>query len=198
MTVTTEMVKDLREKTGAGIIDCKKALTETGGDIEKAVEYLRLKGIADASKKTGRSTSEGVVGAYIHSGGKIGVLIEVNCETDFVAKTEEFQELVKDLAMHIAAMNPRYLRREDVPQEVIEKEKMIYAAQAKEEGKPEKIIDRIVEGRLEKFFAENCLLEQAFVKDPEIRISELIAGKISATGENISIRRFTRYQLGVA
>ncbi len=198
MTVTAEMVKDLREKTGAGIIDCKKALTETGGDIEKAVEYLRLKGIADASKKTGRSTSEGVVGAYIHSGGKIGVLIEVNCETDFVAKTDEFQELVKDLAMHIAAMNPRYLRREDVPREVIEKEKTIYATQAKEEGKPEKIIDRIVEGRLEKFFAENCLLEQAFVKDPEIRISELIASKISATGENISIRRFTRYQLGVA
>ncbi|RMF88500.1 MAG: translation elongation factor Ts, partial [Nitrospinota bacterium] len=159
--------------------------------------YLRLKGIADASKKQGRPTSEGVIGSYIHAGGKIGVLVEINCETDFVAKTEEFQSLVKDVAMHIAAMNPQYLRREDVPEEVVEKEKALYAAQAREEGKPEKVIDRIVAGRLEKFFSEQCLLEQPFVKDPDLRISDLIASKIAATGENITIRRFVRYQLGL-
>jgi elongation factor Ts len=196
MAITAEMVKELREKTGAGVMDCKKALGESEGDLEKAIDYLRQKGLSDAAKRTGRTASEGSVGSYIHPGGKIGVLLEVNCESDFVARTEEFQTLVKDLCMHIAAANPQYLRREDVPEAVIEREKNIYIAQAKEGGKPERIVERIVQGKLEKFFQDICLLEQRFVKDPDIAVGDLVSGKIAKLGENIVIRRFQRYQLG--
>jgi elongation factor Ts len=196
MAITAEMVKELREKTGAGVMDCKKALGESEGDLEKAIDYLRQKGLSDAAKRTGRTASEGSVGSYIHPGGKIGVLLEVNCESDFVARTEEFQTLVKDLCMHIAAANPQYLRREDVPEAVIERETNIYIAQAKEGGKPERIVERIVQGKLEKFFQDICLLEQRFVKDPDIAVGDLVSGKIAKLGENIVIRRFQRYQLG--
>lgn len=196
MAITAEMVKELREKTGAGVMDCKKALGESEGDLEKAIDYLRQKGLSDAAKRTGRTASEGSVGSYIHPGGKIGVLLEVNCESDFVARTEEFQTLVKDLCMHIAAANPQYLRREDVPDAAIEREKNIYIAQAKEGGKPERIVERIVQGKLEKFFQDICLLEQRFVKDPDIAVGDLVSGKIAKLGENIVIRRFQRYQLG--
>jgi elongation factor Ts len=196
MAITAEMVKELREKTGAGVMDCKKALAEAEGDLEKAIDYLRQKGLSDAAKRTGRTASEGSIGSYIHPGGKIGVLLEVNCESDFVARTEEFQTLVKDLCMHIAAANPQYLRREDVPEAVIEREKNIYIAQAKEGGKPERIVERIVQGKLEKFFQDICLLEQRFVKDPDIAVGDLVSGKIAKLGENIVIRRFQRYQLG--
>jgi elongation factor Ts len=196
MAITAEMVKDLREKTGAGMMDCKKALSETEGDIEKAIDYLRQKGLSDAAKRTGRTATEGAIGSYIHPGGKLGVLVEINCESDFVARTEDFQTLVKDVAMHIAAANPLYLRREEVPESVMEREKNIYEAQAREGGKPEKIIERIVQGKLEKFFQEICLLEQPFVKDPDVNITQLISSKIAKLGENIVIRRFQRYQLG--
>ncbi len=196
MAISAELVKDLRQRSGAGILDCKKVLNETDGNIEKAVEFLRKKGLASAAKKKGRATSEGSVGAYIHTGGKIGVMIEVNCETDFVAKTDEFQALVKDLSLHIAAASPQYLSREKVPQEVIEKEKDIFASQAKDSGKPEKIIDRIVQGKIEKFYGESCLLEQSFVKDPDQTIQDILARAIAKLGENITIHRFVRYQLG--
>jgi len=196
MAISAELVKDLRQRSGAGILDCKKVLNETDGNIEKAVESLRKKGLASAAKKKGRATSEGSVGAYIHTGGKIGVMIEVNCETDFVAKTDEFQALVKDLSMHIAAASPQYLSREKVPQEIIEKEKDIFASQAKDSGKPEKIIDRIVQGKIEKFYGETCLLEQSFVKDPDQTIQDILARAIAKLGENITIQRFVRYQLG--
>lgn len=196
MAISAELVKDLRQRSGAGILDCKKVLNEADGNIEKAVEFLRKKGLASAAKKKGRATSEGSVGAYIHTGGKIGVMIEVNCETDFVAKTDEFQALVKDLSLHIAAANPQYLSREKVPQEVIEKEKDIFASQAKDSGKPEKIIDRIVQGKIEKFYGETCLLEQSFVKDPDQTIQDILARAIAKLGENITIQRFVRYQLG--
>jgi elongation factor Ts len=196
MAITAEMVKDLREKTGAGMMDCKKALSETEGDIEKAIDYLRQKGLSDAAKRTGRTATEGAIGSYIHPGGKLGVLVEINCESDFVARTEDFQTLVKDVAMHIAAANPLYLRREEVPESVMAREKNIYEAQAREGGKPEKIIERIVQGKLEKFFQEICLLEQPFVKDPDVNITQLISSKIAKLGENIVIRRFQRYQLG--
>jgi elongation factor Ts len=196
MAISAERVKELREKTGAGMMDCKKALSETGGDIERAIDYLRQKGLSDAAKRSGRTASEGLIASYIHPGGKIGVLVEVNCESDFVARTEDFQALVKDVAMHVAAANPLYLRREDVPEDVITREKNIYAAQAKEGGKPEKIIERIVQGKLEKFFQEICLLEQPFVKDPDMNISQLISSKVAKLGENIVVRRFQRYQLG--
>jgi elongation factor Ts len=178
------------------MMDCKKALSESGGDIEKAIDYLRQKGLSDAAKRSGRTASEGLIASYIHPGGKIGVLLEVNCESDFVARTEDYQGLVKDIAMQVAAANPLYLRREDVPEEVISREKNIYAAQAKEGGKPEKIIERIVQGKLEKFFQEVCLLEQPFVKDPDMDISQLISSKVAKLGENIVVRRFQRYQLG--
>jgi elongation factor Ts len=178
------------------MMDCKKALLETGGDLEKAVDYLREKGLAMAAKKAGRITAEGVVESYIHGGGRIGVLVEVNCETDFVAKTDEFRAFVKDIAMQIAASKPEYVKREDVPQEVIEKEKEILRAQALNEGKPEKIVDKMVEGRIEKFFKEVCLLEQPFIKDPDITVQQLLTEKIARIGENINIRRFTRYELG--
>ena len=196
MAITAEMVKELREKTGAGMMDCKKALSETEGDIEKAIDYLRQKGLSDAAKRGGRTATEGAIGSYIHPGGKLGVLVEINCESDFVARTEDFQTLVKDVAMHIAAANPLYLRREEVPENVMAREKNIYEAQAREGGKPEKIIERIVQGKLEKFFQEVCLLEQPFIKDPDMNISQLVSSKIAKLGENIVIRRFQRYQLG--
>jgi len=196
MTITAEMVKELREKTGAGVMDCKQALAESAGDLEKAIDYLRRKGLSDAAKRGGRTTSEGVIGSYIHPGGKIGVLLEVNCESDFVARTEEFQGLVKDLAMQIAAANPLYLRREDVPEDLRTREQNIYAAQAQEGGKPEKIVERIVQGKLEKFIQEVCLLEQSFVKDPDITVNQLVSSKVATLGENIVVRRFQRYQLG--
>jgi len=190
------MVKDLREKTGAGMMDCKKALAETGGDFEKAVDYLRQKGLATAAKRAGRVASEGKVGSYIHAGGKIGVMVEVNCETDFVAKTDDFQAFVKDIAMQIAASSPQFIRREEVPPEVLDREREIYRAQAREGKKPEKIIDKIVEGKLEKYFGEVCLLEQSFVKDPDLRVQDLLNGLIGKMGEKIEIRRFSRFQVG--
>jgi elongation factor Ts len=196
MAIPAERVKELREKTGAGMMDCKKALSEVGGDIERAIDYLRQKGLSDAAKRTGRTASEGVIASYIHPGGKIGVLVEVNCESDFVARTEEFQTLVKDLGMHVAASNPLYLRREDVPEDVITREKNIYEAQAKEGGKPEKIVERIVQGKLDKFFQEVCLLEQPFVKDPDLSVQQLVSSVVAKLGENIVVRRFQRYQLG--
>lgn len=194
--ITAAMVKELREKTGAGIMDCKKALKEKDGVLEDAVDFLREKGLAAASKKSGRITSEGVVGSYIHAGGKIGVLVEVNCETDFVARTDEFKAFVKDICMQVAATNPLGVSRDDIPADDIEKEKHIFRVQALESGKPEKIVDKIVTGRIEKFYAENCLMEQKFVKNPDLTVEELVKEMIAKTGENISIRRFTRYHLG--
>ena len=190
------LVKELRGKTGAGILDCQNALKETDSDIEKAIDLLRQRGLAAAQKKAGRETKEGVISSYIHAGSKIGVLVEVNCETDFVARNEEFQELVKDVALQIAAANPSYVKREQVPSEQVDREKAIYLAQAKELGKPEAAIDKIVQGKLEKFYQENCLLEQSFIKDPNVSITEILTQKIAKLGENISIARFTRYQLG--
>lgn len=194
--VTAEMVKQLRERTGAGMMDCKKALTESDGDIEKAIEYLREKGLAAAAKKAGRIAAEGIVDAYIHGNGRIGVLVEVNIETDFAAMNEEFKAFVKDVAMQIAAAKPEYVRREDVPAAVLEKEKEILRAQALNEGKPEKIVERMVEGRIEKFYKESCLLEQPWIKNPDITISDLLTEKVSRIGENINIRRFVRYERG--
>jgi len=194
--VSASMVKDLREKTGAGMMDCKKALSETGGDFQKAVDYLRQKGLATAAKRAGRVASEGRIGSYIHAGGKIGVMVEVNCETDFVAKTDDFQSFAKDIAMHIAASSPLYIRREEVTADALEREKEIYRAQARDAKKPEKIMDKIVEGKLEKFYGEVCLLEQPFVKDPDITIQDLLNGFIGKVGEKVEIRRFTRFQVG--
>ncbi len=194
--ITSKMVKELRDKTGAGMMDCKKALVETNGDMEKAVDLLRKKGLAAAAKRAGRETKEGIIGSYIHAGGKIGVLVEVNCETDFVARTDEFQELVKDLSLHITAAAPLYLSPEDVPEEVIEREKEIYRSQALEEGRPEKIIDKIVEGKLKKFYEEVCLLNQKFVKDPAKTVADRISETIAKLGENIKVSRFVRFQLG--
>lgn len=196
MTVDAKMVRDLRDRSGAGIMDCKEALKESESDVDKAIDYLRKKGLSKAAKKAGRQASEGVISSYIHSGGKIGVLLEIKCETDFVARTDVFQGLVKDLAMHIAAVNPTYLSPDEMPAEEVEREKAILTEQAKESGKPDKIIPKIVEGRLAKFFDENCLLKQKFVKDPDITIEELLKAKISKLGENIVLRRFIRYQLG--
>lgn len=194
-TISADRVKELREKTGAGMMDCKKALAESGGDFEKAIDCLRQKGLASAAKKSSRTASEGLISSYIHMD-KIGVLVEVNCETDFVAKTDEFKELVKDISLHIAALNPSYLSREDVPQDVIEREKEIYRAQVT--NKPLQVVEKIIEGKLEKFFSEDCLLEQIFVKDPEqkLKIKDLVTEKIAKFGENIVIRRFVRFQLG--
>ncbi|TCS82971.1 translation elongation factor Ts [Tepidibacillus fermentans] len=196
MEIKASAVKELREKTGAGMMDCKKALTEANGDMEKAIEILREKGIASAAKKAGRIAAEGIVESYIHGGGRIGVLVEVNCETDFVAKTNEFKTFVRDVAMHIAATNPKYIAREEVPQEEIEKERQILTQQALNEGKPEKIVEKMVEGRLEKFYKEICLLEQPFVKDPDKTIDQLVKEQIAKIGENINIRRFVRFELG--
>ncbi|MCF6093806.1 translation elongation factor Ts [Microaerobacter geothermalis] len=196
MSVTASMVKELREKTGAGMMDCKKALAEANGDMEKAAEILREKGLAAAAKKAGRIAAEGIVDSYIHAGGRIGVLVEVNCETDFVGKTDEFKAFVKDIAMQIAAANPQYVSREEVPEEVLEKERQILRTQALNEGKPENIVEKMVDGRIGKFFKEVCLLEQPFIKDPDITIENLLKEKIAKIGENISIRRFVRYELG--
>ena len=194
--VTHEMVKDLREKTGAGIMDCKRALSDAGGDMDKALDILRQKGLAIAAKKAARETKEGLISSYIHAGGRIGVLAEVNCETDFVARNSEFQELVRDIAMQIAWSNPPFLRREDVPPSILEKEREIYKVQARETGKPEHVIEKIVDGKIEKFFNDSCLLEQPFIKDSSVTLNDLIRQKIAKTGENISIKRFVRYQLG--
>ena len=194
--VTQEMVKDLREKTGAGIMDCKRALSDAGGDMDKALDILRQKGLAIAAKKAARETKEGLISSYIHAGGRIGVLAEVNCETDFVARNSEFQELVRDIAMQIAWSNPPFLRREDVPPSILEKEREIYRAQARETGKPEHVIEKIVDGKIEKFFNDSCLLEQPFIKDSSVTLNDLIRQKIAKTGENISVKRFVRYQLG--
>ncbi|GIO29970.1 MULTISPECIES: translation elongation factor Ts [Paenibacillus] len=196
MAVSASAVKELREKTGAGMLDCKKALEEANGDITKAVELLREKGLAAAANKAGRVATEGVVESYIHGGGRIGVLVEINCETDFVGKTDQFKEFARDIAMHIAASSPRYVAREEVPAEEIEKEKEILKAQALNEGKPEKIVEKMVEGRIGKYFEEFCLLEQPFIKDPDKTVATLLKEKISTIGENISIRRFVRYELG--
>jgi len=196
MEVSATAVKELREKTGAGVLDCKKALTESGGDMEKAVDLLREKGLAAALKKTSRAACEGVVTSYIHSGGKVGVLLEVNCETDFVSKTDGFIALVRDVAMHIAAMSPQYVNRNEVPSGVLEKEKEIYKAQAKESGKPEHVIGKMVEGKIEKFYKDVCLIEQPFVKNSDISIEKLVIETIAKLGENISIRRFARYKVG--
>ena len=196
MEISASLVRDLREKTGAGIMDCKKALAETKLNFEAAITYLREKGLASAAKRADKATSEGAVGSYIHAGGKVGVIVEVNCETDFVAKTDEFQFFVKDIAMHIAALNPLYVRREDVSQDVIDKERSIYKTQALESGKPEKVVEKMVDGKVEKFFQEICLLEQSFVKDPDRTVKELLTATIAKLGENISIKRFARFKVG--
>ena len=196
MEISASLVKELREKTGVGIMDCKKALTECKGDINQSVDYLRKKGIATAKKRGGRIASKGQVQSYIHAGGKIGVLLEVNCETDFSAKTDDFTDFVKNLSMHIAATNPISIDTEGIPSEILEKEREIYASQAKESGKPEKVIEKIVEGKMKKFFSESCLLEQQYVKNPDITIQDLLNEMIAKTGENIIIRRFVRFQLG--
>ncbi|ROQ93534.1 translation elongation factor Ts [Desulfosoma caldarium] len=194
--ITSSMVRELREKTNAGMMDCKKALQETGGDMEKAVDLLRKKGLAVAMKRAGREVTEGAVHAYIHAGGKIGVLVEVNCETDFAARSEDFQTFIKDLAMHIAAMNPLGIQREDVPQDVVDRERAIFVEQAKESGKPANIVEKMVEGKMRKFYEENVLMEQAFVKDPDKTIADYLNELVAKTGERIVIRRFVRYQLG--
>jgi elongation factor Ts len=196
MSVDAKTVKTLRDKTGAGMMDCKKALTETGGDMEKAIIYLREKGIASASKKSGRATKEGRIISYIHPGDKLGVLLEVSCETDFVARGEKFIEFVRDIAMHIAAAAPSYLTKDEIPGDVLEQERSIYRTQALNDGKPEKIVDKIVEGRISKYAAEVCLLEQPFVKDDKVKICDFIKNGIATFGENISIARFVRFKLG--
>ena len=198
MASLSDLVKELREKTGAGILDCQKALSENGNSIDKAIDYLRQKGLAAAQKKAGRETNQGLVHAYIHAGGKIGVLIEVNCETDFVARNEQFKAFVNDLALQVAASNPSCVRREEIPADVVTKERSIYEGQAKELGKPPAAWPKIIEGKLEKFYQENCLLEQGFIKDPSVTIKHLLAQQIGKIGENMNIRRFTRYQLGQA
>jgi elongation factor Ts len=196
LDIDVTLVRELREKTGVGIMDCKKALAESAGDMQQAIDYLRKKGIATAKKRGGRATSEGQIASYVHGGGKIGVLVEVNSETDFAAKTEDFSEFVKNLAMHIAASSPLTVDREGLPPDVVEKEKEIYATQAKESGKPEKVVDKMVEGKMKKFYSEACLLEQPYVRNPDITVQDFLNELIAKTGENIVIRRFTRYQLG--
>jgi elongation factor Ts len=196
LDINATLVKELREKTGVGIMDCKKALAEAEGDIQRAIDYLRKKGIATAKKRGGRATSEGQIASYVHAGGKIGVLVEVNCETDFSAKTQDFSDFVKNIAMQVAASNPLSVDREGLPADVLEREKEIYATQAKESGKPEKVIEKMVEGKMKKFYSEACLLEQPYVKNPDITVQDLLNELIAKTGENIVIRRFARYQLG--
>lgn len=198
MQVSAQMVKELRERTGAPMMDCKAALAESQGDMEKAIDFLRKRGMATAAKKAGRATAEGVVSSYIHAGGKVGVLLEVNCETDFVARTDDFQELVKDIAMHIAAADPRFVSREEVTKDVLDREREIYREQTLASGKPANIVDKIVDGKMEKFYSESVLLEQAFVKNPDQSVGELVAAKIGKIGENIRVRRFARFKLGEA
>lgn len=196
MQVTPQLVKELRERTGAGMMDCKRALVDSEGDVEKAIELLRKRGMATAAKKAGRVAAEGVVSSYIHAGGRIGVLLEVNCETDFVARTDDFQNLVKDLGMHIAASDPRVVSREEVTGAILERERAIYRDQAVESGKPENVLDRIVEGKIEKFYSESVLMEQAFIKNPEVTVQELVNEVIAKLGENIQVRRFARFKVG--
>lgn len=194
--ISAAHVKELREKTGAGMMDCKQALAASGGDMVQAVDFLRKKGLATAQKRAGRATSEGTIASYIHMGGKLGVMVEVNCESDFVAKNDAFQEFARNIAMHIAASNPLGVKPEDIAEAVVAKEKEIYTAQARETGKPEKVIEKIVEGKLKKFFEESCLMNQAYVRNPEIRVSDLLNELIAKIGENISIKRFVRFQVG--
>jgi elongation factor Ts len=196
MEVSAAMVKELRERTGAGMMDCKNALVSCEGDVEKAIDELRAKGLAKAAKKAGRIASEGLVVSYIHGGGRIGVLVEVNCETDFVAKTPEYKQLAYDIAMQIAASNPTYVRREEVPAVEMERERQVLRAQALEEGKPEKIIEKMIDGRIEKYYKENCLMEQPFIKDPDKTVEQLIHETIARIGENVNVRRFARYEVG--
>lgn len=196
MEITAKMVKELREATNCGMMDCKKALAETGGDMDKAVEYLRKKGIASAAKKEGRTTSQGLVGSYIHMGGKVGVLVEVACETDFVARTDDFQEMVRNIAMHVAAANPLAVSRDEVDGTLVEKERDIYRAQMREQGKPDNIIDKIVEGKVDKYYADVVLLEQKYVKDPDMTVEDYLKSVIGKLGENMQIKRFARYQIG--
>jgi len=197
MNITSQMVKDLRDKTGAGMMDCKKALSENDGDMEKAIDFLRQKGLAVAAKRAGRATSEGVIETYIHAGGKLGVMVELNCETDFVAKTDGFREFARDVAMHIAAANPVSLSRSDVPEEIVERERQIYIQQALESGKPENIVEKMVAGKVDRFLSEICLLEQKFVKNPEVSVQDMLTELIGKMGENVSVRRFSRFQVGV-
>lgn len=196
MAITAEQVKSLRDKTGAGMMECKAALTETNGSIDDAITLLRKRGLAQAAKRAGRSTQQGMVGSYIHMGGKIGVLVEVNCESDFVARTEHFQQLVKDIAMHVAAASPAYVRREEVPVDVLEKEKSIYRAQFEGSGKPANVIEKIVEGKLGSYFEQVCLLDQPFVREPGMTVLQLVQQAIAKTGENVSVSRFCRFKLG--
>jgi elongation factor Ts len=196
MAVTADTVKLLRERTGAGIMDCKAALAEADGDIDKAIEWLRKKGAAAAAKKVGRTTNEGIIEAYIHPGSRLGVLVELNCETDFVAKTADFKQLAKDLAMQVAATNPRTITREEIDPAMVEREMEIYRSQARNEKKPENVVERIAQGKLEKFYQENCLIEQSFIKDPNRTIKQLVTDVIAKLGENITVRRFIRFQLG--
>lgn len=198
MEISAALIKELREKTGVGIMDCKEALANTGGDLAKAVDYLRKKGIATAQKRSARVTSQGQIQSYIHAGGKIGVLVEVNCETDFSARTEDFSTFVKDLAMQIAATSPISVDKESLPPAVVERERDIYATQARESGKPEKVIEKMVEGKMSKFYTDACLLEQPFVKNPDIKVKDLLNDIMAKTGEKVVIRRFVRYQLGEA
>ncbi len=195
---TLAQVKELRERTGAGVVDCQKALAESSGDVEKAIVFLREKGLAAAAKRAGRTAAQGLVNAYIHGGGKIGVLVEVNCETDFVARTDEFQRLVKDIAMQVAAANPRYVRRDEVSEAERERERGIYRAQTVQSGKPAAVVERIVAGKLEKFYSEACLLEQPFIRDPAKTVEQLVKDAVARTGENIVVRRFARFQIGEA
>jgi len=194
--ITASMVKQLRDKTGSGMMDCKKALAENSGDMEKAIDFLRKKGLATAAKRAGRATTEGVVQPYVHTGGKLGVMVEVNCETDFVAKSDDFQEFAKNVAMHIAATSPIGISPEDVPAETLAREKEIYMDQARQTGKPENVIEKIVEGKMNKFLKENCLMNQAYVRNPDITIADLLNELIAKIGENISIKRFVRFQIG--
>ncbi|MGZ3577769.1 MAG: translation elongation factor Ts [Syntrophales bacterium] len=196
MSITSSMVKELREKTGAGMMDCKEALTKCSGDFEKAIDHLRKKGMSAATKRSSKAAKDGVIASYIHMGGKIGVLVELNCETDFVAKTDDFRLLAKELTMHVAAANPRYLKSEDIPPDVLEREKEIYRSQALAEKKPEKIWDKIIEGKLKKYYEDVCLMDQKFIKDTAITVGTLVSSMIAKTGENIVIRRFVRFQLG--
>lgn len=198
MEIGATQVKELRARTGAGVMECKAALAEAGGDIDRAIAILRERGIAKAAKKAGRTATEGVIVAYVHSGSRLGVLLELNCESDFVARNEQFQTLAKDIAMHVAAMNPLYVRREEVPEAVLEEERRILRVQTAGSGKPPEVVERIIDGRLEKFFAETCLMNQPFVKDPGRTVEQIIKEAISTIGENIVVRRFSRYQLGEA
>lgn len=196
MHIDAKIVKALREKTGAGMMDCKKALTESGGNEEKAIDILREKGLAAAARRAGRAANQGVIDSYIHMGGRIGVLVEINCETDFVARNDEFRDFVRNICLQVAATNPAYRKKEDVPESILEKERQIIKVQAMNEGKPEKVIEKIVEGRLDKFYRENCLLEQSYIKDDEQTVNDLLTALIAKIGENIVIRRFARFEIG--